>query len=228
MLQGEMVLAIICFGEFAIEVFELAQRVNAINSIWEKIIFVDKDEIEDSRVILESSFFDEYKPSECECVIAIGEVDSRRRIYELYESRGYVFTSLVDPMASVSSTATIEKGAIIFPFVYVAHGVIVKRNAILHAHCIVENDCVVGGHSFVSLGAFVGAGTRIGNVTFVGPNSTIRDKIIIGDYDVIGMGSVVTTSISDELVVVGNPAKVLRKNDDKKIGLVGKRLRLQR
>lgn len=218
-----MVLAIICFGEFAREVYDVAQRINYVQQKWDSIIFVEKNYDGDERVVNESTFFETYNNEDVECVVAIGEVSIREKIYNLYKSKGYKFINLIDPLSSVSPSAVVNGGAIIFPFVYVAHDAYIGENTILHAHSIIENDCVVGCHSFISLGAFVGAGTKVGNVTFVGPNATIRDKIEIGSYSIIGMGSVVLATVDDEVVMVGNPARIIRKNVNKKIGLMGKK-----
>jgi len=54
--------------------------------------------------------------------------------------------------------------------------------------------------------------TRIGNNCFIGGRSLILPGVTIGDGCVVGAGSVVTKSVPDACVVVGNPARVLRKN----------------
>lgn len=44
----------------------------------------------------------------------------------------------------------------------------------------------------------------------VGANSTILPGITIGKFAMVGAGSVVTKSVPDYAVVVGNPAKIIR------------------
>lgn len=51
----------------------------------------------------------------------------------------------------------------------------------------------------------------IGDNVYVGANSVIIGKIQIGDNVVIGAGSVVVKDIPNNCVIVGNPAKILRK-----------------
>lgn len=51
----------------------------------------------------------------------------------------------------------------------------------------------------------------IGNNVWIGGNSTILPGVTIGDNSIIAAGSVVTASVSENVVVAGNPAKVLRK-----------------
>lgn len=48
---------------------------------------------------------------------------------------------------------------------------------------------------------------------FMGMNSTSKDKIIIGDDAIIGMGTAVFRDVAAGATVVGNPARVTRGND---------------
>ena len=50
-------------------------------------------------------------------------------------------------------------------------------------------------------------GIQIGSDVWIGANTGIVDGVVIGDHAVIGMGSIVTRSISPFCKVAGNPAK---------------------
>ena len=52
---------------------------------------------------------------------------------------------------------------------------------------------------------------KIGKNVWVGSDCTILPGVTIGDGAIIGAGSVVTKSVPNNTIVVGNPAKVLRK-----------------
>jgi len=51
----------------------------------------------------------------------------------------------------------------------------------------------------------------IGNHVWLGANVTILPGITLGNNVVVGAGSVVTKSYPDNVILVGNPARVLRK-----------------
>lgn len=53
----------------------------------------------------------------------------------------------------------------------------------------------------------------IGDNVWIGGGAIILPGVTIGDNVVIGAGSVVTRDISDNLVAVGNPCRVMRNND---------------
>ena len=56
----------------------------------------------------------------------------------------------------------------------------------------------------------------IGEDCWIGGGTVICPGVTIGDRCIIGAGSVVTKDIPSDCVAVGNPAKVIRKNDIKK------------
>lgn len=60
-------------------------------------------------------------------------------------------------------------------------------------------------------GGEYGYGIKIGNRVWIGGNSVILPGVEIGDETVIGAGSVVTKNVPNRCIVVGNPAKIIRK-----------------
>lgn len=55
---------------------------------------------------------------------------------------------------------------------------------------------------------------RIGNNSFIGARAILLPGTRIGDNCIIGAGSVVKGEIPDNSVVIGNPAKVIKKTDE--------------
>lgn len=55
----------------------------------------------------------------------------------------------------------------------------------------------------------------IGNNVTLGANVMILGDIKIGDNVTIGAGSVVTKSVPDNCIVVGNPARIIRQDGEK-------------
>ncbi|MBO4769729.1 MAG: CatB-related O-acetyltransferase [Clostridia bacterium] len=63
--------------------------------------------------------------------------------------------------------------------------------------------------------------TVVGNDVWIGQNAVILPGVHIGDGAIIGANSVVGSDVDPYTIVVGNPAKVLRKRfDDEMIGLL--------
>ena len=63
--------------------------------------------------------------------------------------------------------------------------------------------------------------TVIGNDVWIGQNATIHPGVHIGDGAIIGCNSTVGSNVPPYTIVIGNPAKILRKRfDDELIDLM--------
>lgn len=115
------------------------------------------------------------------------------------------------------------------PFVEIQKGVVIGRNCKIQSHSFICELVSIGDQCFISHGVmFINdvfkdgkpAGgrpekwlpTRIGNNVSIGTNATIL-PVQICDNVVIGAGAVVTKSIEEPGVYVGNPARKLREID---------------
>ncbi|PZO96481.1 sugar O-acetyltransferase [Streptococcus halichoeri] len=65
-------------------------------------------------------------------------------------------------------------------------------------------------------GVEYGAPISIGNNVWLGGGVTILPGVTLGDNVVVGAGSVVTKSFSENLVIAGNPARVIKSIGNKK------------
>jgi len=81
--------------------------------------------------------------------------------------------------------------------VHIAHNVFIDRNTVITA-------C-----------AEISGSVRIGKNVWIGPNASIINSIDIGDNVLVGIGAVVIKSVESDVVVAGNPAKILRKRFEK-------------
>ncbi|RJQ37074.1 N-acetyltransferase [Candidatus Microgenomates bacterium] len=86
-------------------------------------------------------------------------------------------------------------------------GVVLEDNVIISPHVVFTNDTYPPCKECVK---DVG-GAKVSENTVIGANTTILPGIKIGSNCLIGAGSVVTKDIEDNSIVVGNPAKELRK-----------------
>lgn len=62
---------------------------------------------------------------------------------------------------------------------------------------------------FMHIGKYRVEKTRIGNRVFLGANSVVLPGVTIGDNVIVGAGSVVTKNIPSDVVIAGNPARVM-------------------
>lgn len=88
-------------------------------------------------------------------------------------------------------------------------------------YCKITNGCTILTHDYsrsvlrLKYGQIIEAGiTEIGDNIFIGVNTTILMGTKIGDNVIIGAGSVVSGKFPSNVVIAGNPAKIIRTLDE--------------
>lgn len=72
----------------------------------------------------------------------------------------------------------------------------------------IEHDVYLGRNTEIAAGTVVGGFTRTDSHVYLGLNSSVRNRIVLGENSVIGMGATVTKSVEANITVVGNPARL--------------------
>ena len=83
----------------------------------------------------------------------------------------------------------------------------VKIDNLVH----IAHNCYVESGAFVIAGVVLCGGTHIGKNSWIAPNSTLIEKVSIGKNAVVGLAATVLRNVPDDDVVVGSPAKSIRR-----------------
>jgi len=96
----------------------------------------------------------------------------------------------------------------------------VGNNTSIEDNCVVHGgtDVVIGNNTFIGHGAVVHC-RRVGNNVLIGNNASVLDGAEVGDFCVIGAGSVVApeTKIPDRSLAMGVPARIKRQLSEKQL-----------
>ena len=150
--------------------------------------------------------------------IAYIVMKNKKKMYEKIENLNIPedkFINLMHPTAIVpKGYSKVGKGALFAPLSQLSPDTVVGNNCILLPNSFLGHNSVMDEFSSLATNSVVGAHVHIGKGVHVGSNATIRECVKVGNYSFIGMGAVVLEDVPDYAVVVGNPAKVLRFNNN--------------
>lgn len=144
--------------------------------------------------------------------VAIGDNYVRAAIaHRLAESMPQLqFATVVHPSAVVSPTARIGAGTVVLAGAVVGVGADVGRHCIVNTRASVDHDGRIEDFASVAPGAILGGTVRIGTRTAVCLGAKIIQGIDVGSDVIVGAGATVVRNISDGVVVMGTPARVVR------------------
>jgi sugar O-acyltransferase (sialic acid O-acetyltransferase NeuD family) len=140
-------------------------------------------------------------------IICIGNNKIRK---ELAKKLNVNFEKVIHPNASFSKHSYLGEGTVIMAGVIVSPNVKIGKHCIINSGAVVEHDCIIEDFVHVCPTASLAGGVVIGEGSQVGIGATIIQDVIVGKWVVIGAGTVVLNNIPDYSVVVGNPGKVIR------------------
>ena len=139
-----------------------------------------------------------------------GNTKPRQKLYDLAKNMGFDFVSAIHPSAVISPSAQIGAGVAIMADAVVNSDARLGNNVIINTRSVVEHDCVIGDHAHIATGALLAGGVVVGNGSHVGIGACVRQGIRIGNDAVVGAGAVVVDDVADNVVVAGNPARILK------------------
>lgn len=143
-------------------------------------------------------------------LVTVGQIKSsltRAKIYNKLKTLGYKLPVIIAKSATVSKRSKIESGTIIMHQALVNANSQIGENCIINSKALVEHDCQIGKHCHISTGVKINGSISIGNQCFIGSNSAFVNNVSICDEVIIGIQSLVTKSITEKGIYVGNPIK---------------------
>lgn len=146
-----------------------------------------------------------------DCICALGTTRRDSFIREATE-RGAVFRPVVHPSAQVPASTTLGPGCVIHA------GVIMASHTRLGSHVLVNRGATIGHHTEVGDFTTIGPGVNLAghchlqSRIYLGIGATIIDHITIGESSVVGAGAVVTAEVPERVLVVGVPAKIIKRD----------------
>jgi sugar O-acyltransferase (sialic acid O-acetyltransferase NeuD family) len=201
-------------------IVKLIHAINRHSSLWDLVGFVDDNPkkwgtqfcgypVLGGIDLLGSG---EYREAHALCFIYGGNIWARIGVLNRMEKMNLKFATLIHPGVDLE-------------FVKVGHdcviqgGCWIQTNISIGNHCGVGLDCVIGHDVTIQNYAWVGPRvTILGRVTVkegatLGAGAIIKGDVAIGEYSLVGMGAVVIEDVPPKTTVMGNPARVINRDD---------------
>ncbi len=120
------------------------------------------------------------------------------------------FVTLIHPSASISKSAKIGLGSVIFQNVVLGSNVKVGEQVIILPNVVISHDDKVGDFSCLAGCVYISGTVSIGKFCYIGANASIRESLSIGEGSLVGMGSTVIDNVPSRTVFAGNPARFVK------------------
>ena len=153
-------------------------------------------------------------PQSISAISAIGGGHGQDRIEYLllFKRLGLVTPSLIHETAYVSPDAVIGENSQILAMSAVGTEVRMGDAVIANTSASIDHECDLDRGVHIGPGATLCGCVHIGFNSFVGAGAVILPRIKIGANVIVGAGSVVIHDLPDNVVAVGNPAKIIKEN----------------
>jgi sugar O-acyltransferase (sialic acid O-acetyltransferase NeuD family) len=152
--------------------------------------------------------------------VALADPRARMAVCEQFLGNGLKPMSIISPHAIVMDPAEIGEGAIICGFCTITTNIRIGRFFHANIYSYVEHDANIGDYVTFAPRVNCNGNVTIKDLAYIGTAAAIRQggygaPTVIGRGAIVGMGAIVLNSVPDGDIVVGNPARPIRKDDAK-------------
>lgn len=140
----------------------------------------------------------------------------RLELQDFLESRGLCALTAVHRTAFIATDAVLGPGTQVCGNASVSALSRVGRGCIINTAAIVDHECEISDGVHIMPGAHLAGCVRVGRCATIGTGAVVLPWLKIGEGSMVGAGAVVVKDVRPGEVVVGNPARVLRRKNEGK------------
>src|SRR6478735_11162253 len=140
-----------------------------------------------------------------ELIISIGNNLIRKKISLQLDA---TYHTAIHPSAIISSYASIKEGTVVMGGALINADARVGKHCIINSHASIDHDCILKDFVHISPNATLSGDVVVGECTHIGAGAIIIPGKNIGTNVTIGAGAVVIADVLDNVVAVGNAARI--------------------
>lgn len=214
--MSKEVLGIYGIGGTGWEIYELVPELK--DDKWKKVVFIDDTKecclLDGVECVPFSVFIEKYPYNVAEVVISLGEPKYRELLYDKVVAQNYTLATLIHPEAYISKRAKFGQGVIVKARAMLSN-VTIDDNTLVADLSTLGHGVVIGKHCVISGHTTVNGGSVLEDNVYVGVSANIRESVRIGRFSIVSMAAAVFKDVGQEQIVMGNPARVIAKNEKK-------------
>ena len=205
---------IIGAGGVGKEVAFLIEEINKKNLIWNIVGFIDdNNEIKNSYIngykVLGNIEYLKRNFNKANVIIAIADYRIKKNISEQLKN-DFEFATLIHPDVNIHHTVKIGGGSIIYPGVIITTNICIGNHVIISPKCGIGHDAIINDYTSLLWNVNISGHNKIGTGCLIGSGATIIQNKVVGDFSIIGAGSVVIKDIKDCTINVGVPTREVK------------------
>jgi sugar O-acyltransferase (sialic acid O-acetyltransferase NeuD family) len=144
-------------------------------------------------------------------ILSIGNNKVRKKLAHKLTAN---FVTAIHPKSIISNSVIIGDGSVIMAGAIINSDTKIGKHCIVNTGAIVEHDCIISDFTHISPNASLAGGVVVGEGSQIGIGATVIQGIKIGKWVTVGAGSVIIKDVPDFAVVVGNPSRIIKVNEN--------------
>lgn len=146
-------------------------------------------------------------------IVAIGGENGKARldIHTSLVKLGLAPADLKSDASFIDETTHIGSGFVLMPGAVVNKFCKIGEQCIINTNASIDHECTLGDGVHVMGSAAIAGRVTVGDYASIGTNATVLPDLTIGKGAIVGAGAVVTKNVEDYSVVVGSPAREIKK-----------------
>lgn len=143
--------------------------------------------------------------------IGPGHGKIRLQIHRELQEHGLRPITAIHRTAFVAGNASVGLGSQVYAQAAVCVDTIIEAGCIINTRASVDHECRIETGATVGPGATLAGLVRVGPYADIYTGAVVFPRVVIGEGAIVGAGTVVHKDVDPYTVVVGNPARVIKK-----------------
>lgn len=206
------------FGGNAREAIATVEAINKKKRQWQIIGFADDNQAQwgkeccGYKVLGGQDILAEYPQAK---VLAVpgspANYLTRKKIIKGLKLAAGRFATIIHPSVTIAPDAVLGCNLLVMPNVVISNSVTIGDHCLILPNTVIAHESTIGNYCCIGSNVTISGNVRIGAECYIGSGTSIIDHISIGSRTLVGLGSNVINTIAPDLVVVGNPARIIKK-----------------